>query len=181
MNKQISKFNLILYIVVLVVIFIMVIIMARAYFFKIDMKNKEVEVKENVINLMTSFETNNQINIHNIKNNYKEEREFTITNYSEDTIGKYKIVLEIITPLSNIVDENFVYSIEGETENKDKSNKLINVEKIPVPVVTKELSGGIITPNATHKYKISLNMANSKIKYPKDNLFALKIKVLNEN
>ena len=180
MEKKLKKFNLVLYILVLACIFAMVVIMAKAYFAKVN-KNKDVEVKENTINMLISFNENNQINIHNIKNNYSEEREFTIDNYSSDTIGKYKIVLEVITPLSNMVDENFVYSIVGETENKDKTNKLISVENIPIPVITKELTGGIITPNATHKYKLTVKMQNSKIKYPKDNLFSLKIKVLYED
>lgn len=179
-NKKLNKINLIIYIVVLFFVFVMLIVMAHAFFTRSSKSTNDNKVI-NSVNMLTSFDENNQINIHGINNGYIETREFSIDNYSSDTIGNYKIILEVITPLSNMVDENFVYSIEGETDSKDKSNSLINVNNVPVPVVTKELTGGSITPNTTHKYKVTLKMNNSNIKYPGDSLFSLKIKVKSDN
>lgn len=181
MTKQkAKKLNVLLYSVVLFFVIVMLVLMAISYFKRVD-DNKLGEQKVNNLNMLISFDKNNQINVHGLHNGYNESREFTIENYSKDTIGNYQIVFEVITPLSNMIDENFVYDLIGETDSKDKSNNLINVANVPVPVITKSLTGGVITPNTTHKYKVTFRMNNSKIKYPNDNLFSLKIYVKSSN
>ena len=118
MNNNKSKFNTILYIIVLVVVFIMFVATSYLYYNKV-IKSKEKE-NTNVIvkylNMMVTFDNNSQINGYNIKPGWEESLDFSITNYSKDTIGKYKIIIEVITPFSNMIDENFIYSVEGESE-----------------------------------------------------------------
>ena len=88
----------------------------------------------------------------------------------------------MITPLSNISDENFVYTVEGESESKDTSNKLINITETPVPVVTKDLSNAYITPNNTHSYKITFKLkSDADAKKYTNNLFSVKVKIANDN
>ena len=175
-----KKIGTTLYVIVLIAVFVMFATTAYAYYSKV-LKNKDNDVVVKNFNMLLLFDKGNQINATNLKNGWQESREFTIENYSKDTIGKYKIVLEIITPLSNMIDEKFIYTLEGVSESKDTSNKVINVSETPVPVVTKELTTGMITPENTHKYKITFKLNNSNINYSKDSIFAVRIKIANDN
>jgi hypothetical protein len=80
-------------------------------------------------------------------------------------------------------DEDFVYEIESECASKDISNKLVSVSSTPVPVVTKDLGSGVITPNTTHTYTITYKIkdnADGK-KYPNGNIFSSRIKIINDD
>ena len=177
-NKKSENFYTILYSCVLVAIVIMLTSFYFLYKKKVvDPSNKEVIV--NKFEMLLMFNKDNQINGHNIKEGWVDSREFTVENYSNDTIGKYNIILEVITPLSNMIDENFIYSIEGVSEKTDTSNKVINVSETPVPVVTKDLGTALITPKNTHSYKIVFKMKKGARKYPSGNIFSVKIKVVN--
>lgn len=173
-----KKFSIILYIVVLLSIFAMFAGMFYMYYKNVIKKDDTNVIVKN-LNMLVSFDNNSQINIHGIKPGHEESLSFSIENYSEDTIGNYKIIAEIITPLSNMSDENFVYYIEGETDNKDTSNRVVNVSNTPVPVITKELGSGTITPNNKHNYKLTIKLNNNADakKYSKDSLFSLRIKI----
>ena len=179
-SKKSKKFGTTLYVIVLVAVFVMFLATAYAYYSKVIKNNgKDVVVKN--FDMLLVFDKGDQINATNLKNGWEESREFTIENFSKDTIGKYKIVLEVITPLSNMIDDKFVYTLEGESNSKDTSNKVINLTETPVPVVTKELTTGMITPENTHKYKITFKLNNSSINYSKDSIFAIRIKIANDN
>ena len=178
-NKKSNKFSILLYIVVLLSIFAMFAGMFYMYYNNV-IKKDETNVVVKKLNMLLTFDKNNQINIHGIKPGYGESISFSVENYSEDTIGNYKIIAEVITPLSNMSDENFVYTLEGESESKDTSNRVVIVNETPVPVVTKELGSASITPNNKHNYKftIKLNKNVDAKKYPKDSLFSLRIKIV---
>ena len=177
-NKKSKNFNLILYIFV----FIAIIVMLTSFYFLyrkkvIDPTNKETIV--NKFDMLLMFNKDDQINGHNIKAGWEDSREFTIENYSTDTIGKYNIILEIITPLSNMIDENFVYTVEGISESNDTTNKVINVSETPIPVITKDLGTASITPKNTHSYKIVFRLKKGAKKYPSGNVFSVRVKVVN--
>ena len=179
-NKKSKNFNNILYVFVLIAI----IAMFTSFYFLYEKKVVEPSNKETIINkfeMLLMFNKDNQINGHNIKQNWVDSREFSIENFSSDTIGKYKIILEIITPLSNMIDENFVYTVEGLSESNDTSNKVINVSETPIPVVTKDLGTASITPKNTHNYKIVFKLKKGAKKYPSENLFSVRIKVINDD
>ena len=126
-----------------VCILIAIVLMFLSFFYLYQKRVVEPSNKEVIVNkfeMLLMFNKDSQINGHNIKEGWEESREFTIENFSTDTIGKYNIILEIITPLSNMIDENFIYTVEGSSEKTDTSNKVINVSETPIPVVTKDFS-----------------------------------------
>jgi hypothetical protein len=177
-NKKSKKFNIILYIIVLLAM----AIMFASFYFLYQKKVVEPSTKETVVNkfqMLLMFNKDDQINGHNIKPGWEDSREFSIENFSSDTIGKYNIILEIITPLSNMIDENFVYTLVGESESSDTSNKVINVSETPVPVVTRDLGTAVITPKNKENYKITFSLKKGTKKYPSENIFSVKIKIVN--
>lgn len=171
MNNK--KLNTILYILVFVFVFVMFIATSYAYYKKVIKKDENKEVAN--FSMLVNFDKTSQINASNLKNGFEEVREFTIENYSEDTIGKYNISLEIITPLSNMIDDDFVYTLESVSDSKDTSNKTISIDETPVPVLTKDLGTGTITPKNTHTYKLTIKLNNNK--YVNDSLFNSNIKI----
>ncbi len=177
-NKKHKNFGVILYIFVLIA----VIIMFLAFFYLYQKRVVEPSNREKIVNkfeMLIMFNINDQINAHNIKPGYEETREFSIENFSNDTIGKYNIILEIITPLSNMIEENFVYTLEGSSQSHDNSNKVINVSETPVPVITKNLGTAYITPKNIQNYKIRFNLKKGTKKYPSENIFSVRIKIVN--
>jgi len=172
MNNK--KLNTILYIVVFIFVFIMFLATSYAYYNKVLKKDDTPKEVSNFI-MLVNFDTSNVINANNLKNNFVVNKIFSIENYSEDTIGKYNIVLEIITPLSNMVDEEFVYTLEGESISKDNSNKVVSIPSTPVPVLTKTIGSGIITPKNTHSYNLGIKLNNNK--YASNSLFNALVKV----
>ena len=178
-KKKEIKLNNILYLIVFLAVVIMLIGTSCAYYAK---KGKKYNNEVRYIDLLLEFDNESQINGKNIKPGWEESLEFSLENFSKDTIGKYKIVLEIITPLSNMVDENFVYSIEGVSDSKDTSNKTINIADTPIPVVTKYLPNGEITPKNKHNYKVTFRLKKeANIKNYNGNLFAVRIRIVNDD
>lgn len=177
-QKQ-KKISTILYVIVLIAVFVMFLGTSYLYYVKV-IKGDEKNVSVKNFDMLLMFDNGNQINGHNIKAGYEETKEFTIENYSSDTIGKYKIVLEVITPLSNISNDNFVYVLEGVSDSKDNTNKVVNITETPVPILTKDLGSAVITPKTKHSYKLTvrLNKGNNIVN---DNMFSLKIKIANDN
>ena len=113
-NKKIST---ILYIVVFIFVFIMFGVTAYAYYTKT--KKEDIKKEEKHFDMLVSFDNTNEIEARNLRNGYEVVKEFSVKNYSKDTIGKYSINFEIVTPLSNMVDEEFTYTLEGTSESKD--------------------------------------------------------------
>ncbi len=181
-NKP-KKFNIMLYLIVLLAVFSMFIATSYAYYKKVikDKDNSNVNVK--YVNMLTTFYSPDQINGYNIKPGFEKEVEFTIENSSEDAIGKYKISFEIITPLSNMVDDDFAYTLEGTSDSKDNSNIVINRNETPIPVLNRDIGSGSITPKNKHTYKMVLKLKDTAdmTKYSSKNyLFAAKIKISND-
>ncbi len=180
-KKKTKKTNIIIYLIVLVCVFGMFMATSYAYFKKTS-KEEDKKIIYNDLLMSLNFDGKDQISIVNIKPGFEDEINFSINNFSEDTIGKYKIIFEIITPLSNMIEEKFTYTLEGISNSKDNLNKVINDSGI-VPCVSKELDGGIITPKNIHSYKIKLNLDKSLDvkKYPKGSMFSAKIKLITDN
>ena len=176
MNNK--KIHTLLYIVVFVFVFMMFMATSYAYYNKV-IKKDDAPKDVNNFNMLVIFESSNVIDIKNMRKGYETTREFTIENFSEDTIGKYDISFEIVTPLSNMVDEDFVYTLEGESISKDTSNKLVEVPSTPVPVLSKTIGSGVITPKNKHSYKLNIMMNNNKYMY--NGLFNALVKISIEN
>ena len=177
-----KKTGTLLYLIVLLSVFAMFIGTSYAYHIKKLKEKDNTNVTVKNLDMLLMFNKGNQVNGKNIKPGWEESLEFSLENFSEDTIGKYKIVLEIITPLSNISDENFVYTLEGVSESKDTSNKVINVNETPIPVATKDLTNAVITPQNTHSYKITFKLKkDADAKKYVNSLFSVMIKIANDN
>lgn len=172
------KLNKILYIIVFIFIFIMFLLTMFAYYKRV-IKKDNIKREVNNINMMITFDTSNIINANNLKKNFEVEKYFTIENYSKDSLGKYNIEIEVVTPLSNMVDEDFVYTLEGVSDSKDTSNKVVNISSTPVPVLTKTIGTATITPKNTHNYVLKIKLNNNK--YVKNSLFNSKIKITIDN
>ena len=176
------KLSVTLYLVVFLAVIAMLIGTYYAYHVKTIREKDKTNVTVKNLDMLLMFNNGNQVNGKNLKPGWEESVEFSLENFSEDTMGKYKIVIEIITPLSNISDENFVYTITGESESKDTSNKVININETPVPVVTKDLTNAVITPKNTHSYKVTFRLKDSaKGKNYSNSLFAARIRIANDN
>ena len=172
-----NKKNTILYIIVFIFVFVMFAATSYAYYKKVIKKDDSKEVSN--YNMLVNFDKTNQINSSNLNNGYEEVREFTIENFSDDTIGKYSITFDIITPLSNMVDNDFIYTLESVSDSKDTSNKTVDISETPVPVLSKTLGSGVITPKTTHTYKLTIKLNNNK--YKADSLFSANIKISIDN
>lgn len=181
-KKSSKKFNIILYLLVLIFVFVMFMATSYAYYTKTS-KEKDKNIVYNELLMSINYEGKDQLNVVNIRPGWEDSLTFTINNFSEDTIGKYKLVFEIITPLSNMMEEYFTYDLEGISESKDKTNSTINNTNVVVPVASKELEGGIITPKNVHTYKLNIRLdkkVNAK-KYPKGSIFSARVKLVSVN
>ena len=98
------------------------------------------------------------INVTNIEPGFETSLDFSIENYSTDTIGKYKIKLEIESPLIDNIDENFVYTLTGKANKNSSNNTVIDVNETPIPVETSLIGKGIITPETLHEYKLTIKL-----------------------
>ena len=174
-----KKFYYVLYVVVLVAVLLMFLSSLYLYNIKV-IKPAEQKVVVKNYEMLLMFNGEAEINAHNINVGWTQTKEFSIENFSEDTIGRYKIILEVITPLSNMVDESFVYTLEGETDSKDNTNKVVSVVETPVPVVTKELGTAVITPKSVQNYKLTFKLNKNNKKYG-NNIFSVKVKVVSDN
>ena len=179
MNK---KFTVFLYIFILVAVIAMFCGTAYAYYKKV-IADDEANVTIKTINLLVEYDKGSKINLENLKYDQEYTHSFSIRNDSADEIGNYKLGLEIITPLTKAVDENFIYSLECLTEASDNTNKLVNITDGVVPVANKEIGSGVITPNTTHECNLKLKVKNNNQdkEYLKGKIFIARIKVLSSN
>lgn len=176
MNNK--KLNTILYIVVFVFVFIMFLATSYAYYNKV-IKKDDTKKEVNNFSMLVMFDSSNVIDLKNLRKGFLVSKEFTIENFSDDTIGKYGIDFEIVTPLSNMVDEDFIYALIGTSDSKDNTNKVVNIPVTPVPVLSKNIGVGVITPKNIHTYKLNVALKNNK--YVKNSLFNAVIKVTINN
>ncbi len=178
-SKKINKFTMILYFFVLIFVVLMLVGLAYSYNKKLHRNNNNVT--ENKVTYLVEFEKGSQINLNNIGIGYEDSYEFSISNDSKDTIGKYKLTFEVITPISNNVDENIVYTLEGISDSKDSTDKVIDKSETPIPVSNKELGEGVIVPGGIHKYKLTIKVKDNgqDRNYLNGKVLSAKIKVTN--
>ena len=177
-----KKFTVILYIFILIAVIAMFCGTAYAYYKKVIVKD-EANVTIKTISLLVEYDKGSKISLENLKYDQEYTHSFSIRNDSADEIGKYKLGLEIITPLTKAVDENFIYNLECLTEASDTTNKLVNITDGVVPVANKEIGQGVITPNTNHLCKLTFKIKNNNQEkdYLKDKIFIAKVKILSSN
>lgn len=173
-----SKLTVILYIVIMLFVLIMSVLLTKSYY---DKTNKKDEIILKYINLLTTYENGNKINLTSINKGLEQQYKFSVSNSSIDSIGNYKVTLKVITPLSNTIDNNFVYTLESNTTSDDKANVLITKEETPVPISTKDIGSATITPDATHNYTLTIKYNDTKEKVNlKGKIFVCEINIVSE-
>lgn len=159
-KKKSNKFNLLLSLIVLLGVFAMLASCFYSYYLKENKKNNKRIIVNNITMSMQYFNSEN-IELADLKPGFTYTYNFTINNYSEDIIGKYKLVFDIETPLNNTIDEDFTYSLSSTSNSTDKTNSLIYKTNLPVPTQSQVIGSGAITPNNKQYYTLKLNIKNN--------------------
>ena len=152
-KKYASKCNTIVYLLVLIVMFAMLIGTSYAYYVKKIKNGDETRVVIKTANMLMRYKESSEINVADVEPGFEKSMDFSIENYSTDTVGKYKIKLEVISPLIDTTDENFVYELSGTANKNSSNNTLVKLNETPVPVTTTTIGTGIITTETVHDYK----------------------------
>lgn len=177
MSKHVSKFNVMAYLSILIAVFTMFIGTSYSYYIKKsnEKENQKVIIKK--LNMLLKYNEGNQINRRNILPGFEDEYTFSIENFSDELSGNYKIIFEIINPLTDNEDNNFIYELSSKTDNDDT---IINSEGI-IPVEDMTLGSASISPRSIHEYKLKIKLLdNNDQNYLKGKTFISKIKVINE-
>lgn len=152
-----KKFNIVIYLLTLVALFTMLIGTSYAYYVKKIKNGDETRVIIKSSNMLLRFYDGNQINAVGVMPGWQSSYNFSVENYSPDTVGKYKIKLEIINPLTNKIENNFVYELKG-TSTKNNSDKVISKSETAIPVTTTDLGEGTISIGSLHEYVLTLKL-----------------------
>lgn len=155
--EKTRKFNIVIYLLTFIALFTMLIGTTYAYYVKKIKNGDETRVIIKSSNMLLRFYDGNQINAVDVMPGWESIYNFSIENYSPDTEGKYKIKLEIINPLTNTVENNFVYELTG-TSTKKNNDKLVTKSETAIPVSTTDIGIGTISIGSLHEYKLKLKL-----------------------
>ncbi len=155
--EKTRKFNIVIYLLTFIALFTMLIGTTYAYYVKKIKNGDETRVIIKSSNMLLRFYDGNQINAVDVMPGWESTYNFSIENYSPDTEGKYKIKLEIINPLTNTVENNFVYELTG-TSTKKNNDKLVTKSETAIPVSTTDIGIGTISIGSLHEYKLKLKL-----------------------
>jgi hypothetical protein len=176
MNKKANIINIILSLIVFIAVCAMVALTTYSYYKKVD--DSQNQIKYNSYNMLVKYDKGNQINAYNLIPGWEGNYSFQIQNFSKDTIAKYKVSLEVLTPLSKEINDLFTFKLESISDNDDNTNKLINIEKQNMPISNKELGVSVITPNTTHTYNLNIKIDSLMEKeFLLDKMFVAKINI----
>ena len=159
-NEKSKKFNIVIYLLVLVALFTMFIGTSYAYYIKTIKNGDETKVVIKSSNMLLRFYDGNQINAYDIEPNWESTYNFSIENYSPDTAGKYKIIFDIEKPLTDSIEDNFVFELTGKS-SKNNKDKLVIKNEQPVPISSTELGVGNISVGSLHDYELKLKLKDN--------------------
>ncbi|NLC48103.1 MAG: hypothetical protein GX758_01910 [Tenericutes bacterium] len=175
-DEKTNKFNLIIYLLIFIVLFTMLIGTSYLYFTNKIKNESKTKISINNADVFVEYKKGNQINVSSIKHGWSSSISFSVENYSLDTNGKYKILLDIISPLSDEIDDNFILTLSGASTSNDKP---INIKEKVVPVESTMLSDCLIFPETLHTYILTIKLKDNKqdINHLKNRIFIAKVNV----
>ena len=103
----------------------------------------------------------------NILPGYRNTMEFSITNVTNvpNAYANYSLIMQVIEKFD---DPSFTYTLTGETykgdiwqSNNIEHNKVITINERTVPEISTVLGTGVINSGITHKYKLTLEFAET--------------------
>ena len=156
-NDKSKKFNIVICLLTLIALFTMLIGTSYAYYVKKIKNGDETRVIIKSSNMLLRFYDGNQINAVDVMPGWEDTYKFSVENYSPDTVGKYKIKLEIVSPLTNVIEDNFVYELKG-SSTKSNGDKFISKNETAMPIETTELGEGTISIGSLHEYELKVKL-----------------------
>ena len=97
-KKKDNKFNLLFSLIVLLGVFIMLVACTYSYYMK-EIKKDNKDVTINTITMSMQYFNQENIELLNLKPGFTYKYNFSVNNYREDIIGKYKLIFDIETPI----------------------------------------------------------------------------------
>ena len=155
-KKKNNKFNLLFSLIVLLGVFIMLVACTYSYYVK-EIKKDNKDVTINTITMSMQYFNQENIELSNLKPGFTYKYNFSVNNYSEDIIGKYKLIFDIETPLNNNIDEDFTYSLEATSDSNDKTKKVVR-KIFDTLNYSKKLKISSILPDRDSDYAILLEL-----------------------
>ena len=118
-SKIYNRFSM-LSIIILIVMIVMVAGLSYAYIIKKIEGGDNTRVIIKTADIMLKYDEGNTLNAYNVSPGWEDEFTFSVENYSPEVNAKYKIILDILSPLSEKEDESFIYTLVSKS-NKDNS------------------------------------------------------------
>lgn len=172
------KFNLIMYTFIFFSLVVMLIGTTYSYYNnKIENSNDEKVIIRSA-NMLLRYDEGNELNVSNVLPGFSDVYTFSIENYSNDVDGKYKIILDIIEPLIDKKDENFIFSLSGVSNRYDDFG-FITYQEDEIPIESIELGIALIPSNTLHKYTLNIKLKENNMNqnYLSGKSFKAKIRV----
>lgn len=157
-SKIYNRFS-VLSIIILIVMIVMVAGLSYAYIIKKIEGGDNTRVIIKTADILLKYDEGNTLNAYNVSPGWEDEFTFSVENYSPEVNAKYKIILDILSPLSEKEDESFIYTLVSKS-NKDNSefNAPVNVDETSVPISTSELGTALISTETLHEYTLSIKL-----------------------
>jgi hypothetical protein len=175
-EEKTNKFNLIIYLLVFITLFTMLIGSSYLYFTNKIKNEAKTKVTIKNADILVKYKDGDKINATGIKPGWSSSFSFSLENYSSDITGKYKIIIDIISPLTNEIEDNFVYTLSGASTSTDTP---VNVSETVMPIETTTVGECSISPSTLHTYTFTLKLKNNNqnTNYFKGKIFVAKITV----
>ena len=178
-DKLNNRFSL-LSIIILFAMIVMVAGLSYAYVIKKIEGGDNTRVIIKTANILLKYDEGDALNAYNISPGWSGSLDFSIENYSTDVNAKYKIILDVMSPLIDEEDDSFVYTLVSKSNKENNSvNFPVSISESSVPVSTSELGIAHISAQTLHDYtlKIELKENNKNQNYLMGKIFVAKVVV----
>lgn len=157
-EKIYNKFSL-LSIMILIVMIVMVAGLSYAYVIKKIEGGDNTRVIIKTANILLKYDEGDALNAYNISPGWSGSLDFSIENYSTDVNAKYKIILDVMSPLIDEEDDSFVYTLVSKSNKENNSvNFPVSISESSVPVSTSELGIASISAETLHEYTLNVKL-----------------------